>query len=66
MTVTTPALDPRTAALLVMDYQPAILASAPPAPLVIAGITTSGVVLSTLTDTAELGSLLRESRTDRA
>lgn len=29
MTVTTPALDPRTAALLVMDYQPAILASLP-------------------------------------
>ncbi|MBB2746720.1 UNVERIFIED_ORG: nicotinamidase-related amidase [Microbispora rosea subsp. rosea] len=29
MTVTTPALDPRTAALLVMDYQQAILASLP-------------------------------------
>ncbi|MEU7857895.1 cysteine hydrolase [Nonomuraea sp. NPDC049141] len=29
MTVTTPALDPRTTALLVMDYQPAILASLP-------------------------------------
>ncbi|NUW41386.1 cysteine hydrolase family protein [Nonomuraea rhodomycinica] len=29
MTVTTPTLDPRTSALLVMDYQPAILASLP-------------------------------------
>lgn len=29
MTVTTPAVDPRTAALLVMDYQPGILASLP-------------------------------------
>ncbi|MER6947514.1 cysteine hydrolase [Nonomuraea sp. NPDC000554] len=29
MTVTTPALDPRTTALLVMDYQQAILASLP-------------------------------------
>ncbi|MGI5489137.1 cysteine hydrolase family protein [Microtetraspora malaysiensis] len=29
MTVTTPALDPRTAALLVMDYQQGILASLP-------------------------------------
>ncbi|MGW5262824.1 cysteine hydrolase family protein [Microbispora sp. NPDC004025] len=29
MTVTTPALDPRTAALLVMDFQQAILASLP-------------------------------------